>query len=142
MNQRAHLPIYTKTYDFIKLVYQITRQFKREYKYSLGVELEQIAWQMLDEIIKTNYLSDYLKKDGIKTISALFDRFKIRFRFAFEIDLISDKKFAIVQKNIEEIGKMIGGWLDWAIKQNRIHLKRSGGNLTSAESLQKFVYDN
>ena len=54
------------------------------------------------------------KRKRIEKISQLFDKFKIRFRFAFEIGLLTDKKFGIAQKEMEEIGKMIGGWQKWA----------------------------
>jgi len=114
MAQYSHLPIYIRTYEFIKFIYRLVRQFRKEYKYTLGKELQQIIWQVLDEIIRTNSLPDSQKREGIEEISQLFDKFKIRFRFAYEIGLMTDKKFGIAQKEIEEIGKMIGGWQKWA----------------------------
>ena len=68
----------------------------------------------MEKIIKTNSLPDTQKREGLEKISQLFDRFKIRFRFAYEIGLMTDKKFGIAQKEMEEIGKMIGGWQKWA----------------------------
>lgn len=114
MAQFSHLPIYIKTYEFVKFVYWIIRQFRKEYKYTLGTELQQISWQILDEIIMTNSLPDSEKRGGIEKISQLFDKFKIRLRFAYEIGLLTDKKFGIAQKEMEEIGRMIGGWQKWA----------------------------
>lgn len=114
MAQYSHLPIYIKTYEFIKFVCLVAQQFRKEYKYTLGTELQQIIWQILDEIIRTNSLPNSQKKEGIEKISQLFDKFKIRFRFAYEIGLMTDKKFGIVQKEMEEIGRMIGGWQKWA----------------------------
>lgn len=117
MAQYSHLPIFIKTYDFMAVVYRIVQQFRKEYKYNLGAELQQVVWQVLDEIIKTNSLPDNQKRGGIEKISELFDRFKIRFRFAYELRLMTDKKFAIAQKEMEEIGRMIGGWSRWITKQ-------------------------
>ena len=56
MAQHAHLPIYIKTYEFIKLNYRLVRQFRKEYKYTLGEELQRVLWAMLDEIVRTNSL--------------------------------------------------------------------------------------
>ena len=114
MAQYAHLTIYIKTYEFIKLNYRIVRQFRKEYKYTLGEELQAISWSMLDEIIRTNSLSDIAKKEGIRRLSVLFDSFKVRFRLAYEVGLIKEKRFAAAQLQMEEIGKMIGGWAKWA----------------------------
>ena len=113
MAQYLHLPIYIKTYKFIKIVCRIVQQFRKEYKYTLGAELQQIMWQILDEIIMTNSLSDDRKKEEIEKISQLFDKFKIRFRFAYEMGLMTGVKFGSAQKEMEEIGKMIGGWQKW-----------------------------
>ena len=66
MAQYSHLPIYIKTYEFIKLVYRLVQQFRKEYKYTLGTELQQIIWQILDEIIRTNSLPDNEKKKELK----------------------------------------------------------------------------
>lgn len=96
------------------MVYRLVRQFRKEYKYSLGAELQSIMWQIVDEIIRTNSLADMDKKAAIKGISMLFDRFKIRFRFSYELGLVSAQKFSTTQASLEEIGKMIGGWSKWS----------------------------
>lgn len=114
MPRYSHLPIYIKTYELVKIVYRIVAQFRKEYKYTLGAELQAIIWEILDEVIRTNSLADAEKKEGIEKISRLFDRFKIRFRFAYEIGLMTDKKFSVAQKEMEEIGRMVGGWKKWA----------------------------
>ena len=114
MAQYLHLPIYIKTYEFIKLLYPAIRQFRKEYKYTLGAELQHIIWQILDEIVKANSLPDNQKGEGIEEISRPFDKFKIHLRFAYEIGLMTDKKFGTAQKEMEEIGKMIGGGARWA----------------------------
>jgi len=117
MAQYSHLPLFIKTYESVKLVYRIVRQFRKEYKYTLGAELQQIIWQILDEIIATNSLPDSDKKGGVEKISRLFDRFKIRFRFAYELGLVSSEKFGKAQTQFEEIGKMVGGWQKWSEKR-------------------------
>jgi hypothetical protein len=114
MAQYLHLPIYIKTYKFIKYVDLVVRQFRKEYKYTLGAELRQIMWQILDEIVIANSLPDCEKKGGIDKISQLFDKFKIRFRFAYETGLMTGARFGSAQREMEEIGKMIGGWQKWA----------------------------
>lgn len=114
MAQYSHLPLFIRTYEFIKLVYRIVQQFRKEYKFTLGSELQKIIWEILDEIVKTNSLPDSQKKARIEKISQLFDMFKIRFRLAYEVGIMTDKKFGIAQMEMEEIGRMIGGWQKWA----------------------------
>ena len=117
MAQYSHLPIFIKTYEFIKYIYIVIQQFRKEYKYTLGAEIQELIWQILDEVIKTNSLPDSQKREGILKISYLFDKFKVRFRFAYELGLITDHKFGVAQKEIGEIGKMIGGWSRWTVSR-------------------------
>lgn len=115
MARYSHLPLFIKVYGFVQSVYRMTRQFRREYKYSLGAEMEKLIWQVLDEIVRANSLRD--KTESIGKISLFFDHFKIRFRFAFDSGLVNRIKFAQAQKDLEEIGKMIGGWQAWSQNQ-------------------------
>lgn len=114
MAQFSHLPLYVKTYEFVKLVYRTVKQFRKEYKYTLGMELEKMVWEILDEIIDANSLPDTRKEEAVKNVSRLFDKFKIRFRLAYEVGLIPAKKFGTAQTQMEEIGRMIGGWHKWS----------------------------
>lgn len=117
MARFSHLPLYIKTYEFLKIIYRITKQFRKEFKYTLGAELQQLVWQILDTIIEANSQPDFKKEPYIRKISILFDKFKIRFRFAYEINLLTGKKFEFAQRELEEIGRMISGWLRWAERQ-------------------------
>jgi hypothetical protein len=65
-------------------------------------------------VVKANSLPDNQKIKSICEISRLFDKFKICFRFAYEMNLMTSRKFSVAQQQIEEIGKMIGGWQKWA----------------------------
>lgn len=114
MAQFSHLPLYVQTYEFVKIIYRLTQQFSKEYKYSLGLEMQKIIWEILDKIIEANSLSNTEKGQKIMEISLLFDQFKIRCRLAYEIGLVPEKKFIFIHKQLEEIGRMIGGWKKWA----------------------------
>lgn len=114
MTQYSHVSISVKTFELVKLTYQVVRHFRKEYKYTLGTELQYFIWKVMDTIRRTNILPNCEKREGIQEISMLFDEFKIRFRLAYEIRLVNSKTFTVVQQRIEEVGKMIGGWQKWS----------------------------
>jgi len=116
MSRFEHLPLYRKTYLLMKEIYLITKQFPKEYKYSLGEEILNKSWKLLDLIIETNSATE--KYNKISELSLEFDKLKLRIRFAFEIKLIPEKRFLNLQEKIAEIGEMIGGWLKWAEKKD------------------------
>lgn len=108
-------PLYHKIYQLLKILYKTVKNFPKEYKYNLGQEMIDLAWKCLDLTVEANLLPNYCKKTKIGELSSAFDRLKLRIRMGQEIDLLSVGQFAHIQENyLLEIGKEIGGWLNWA----------------------------
>ena len=61
MAEHQHLPIYLKTYQFIKFLYGMVRSFPKQYKYTLGENILNLAWRCIDLIIEANSLSNEKK---------------------------------------------------------------------------------
>ena len=80
----------------------------------MGTAILEIGWQVLDSIIKANSLSNIEKFPEINCASIAFDQLKTKLRMAFELKLISPKRYAFLIIQNEEIGKMLSGWLKWA----------------------------
>jgi hypothetical protein len=115
MPQSEHLPIYLKIYQLIKFLYEIVKNFSKEYKYTLGRDILELGWGCLDLVLEINASSNNEKHLKILKLSVVFDKLKIRLRMIQELNLISEKQFAHIQNNyIKEIGQMIGGWLNWS----------------------------
>lgn len=49
-----NLPVYKDTYQLIMLIYEVTRQFPREYKYSLGQDMKRDAMELVRSIYRAN----------------------------------------------------------------------------------------
>jgi len=58
MAQYHHLPIYKLTYDLLLRVMQITKNFPREYKYTLGQKLKDEIIELIVMIYKANTAKD------------------------------------------------------------------------------------
>ena len=118
MSNHEQLPLYLKFYKLTKVLYMITKNFPKQYKYTLGQSVLDLLWQCIDTILEINVLSDNKKYFKILELSTVLDKFKIRLRMAQEIGLISENQFSHIQINfVKEIGEMIGGWLRWSKKQ-------------------------
>jgi hypothetical protein len=115
MQSNAHLSLYNKFYGLIKTLYQLTRSFPKEYKYTLGQDILALAWANLDLVIEANALPNNCKKVKIIELSTVFDKLKMRIRLSQEINLLTVRQFAHLQDNyLLAIGREIGGWLKWA----------------------------
>jgi len=114
MSKSSDLPLYLSVYKLLLYLYGLVNNFPKSYKYSLGKDILNLAWETLDLIIVTNNLPNNEKSLSIIRTSVAFDRLKIRLRLGLEIRLINCKKFAYLVEINEEIGKMLTGWLNWS----------------------------
>ena len=104
------VPIIQKVYDLYREVYLAVEKMPKKDKYSLGQKIEQSNLDLIELLIgagsnKTKKLL-YLEKAAIK-----LDLLKLLIRLAEEIKAIPTKKYLHLQEIIQEIGKMLGGWI-------------------------------
>ena len=116
MSKPDDLPLYLAVYKLLLYLYLLVSNFPKSYKYSLGQNILDLAWETLDFIILANSLPNKEKPNPILQASIAFDKLKIRLRLAHEIKLINQRKQTFLAEKNEEIGKMLAGWLKWAEK--------------------------
>lgn len=115
MTDSSKLPLYFKLFQLIKFLYEVVRNFPKEYKYTFGKEILDLAWECLDLVLEANNCTGKEKSLRISKLSVCFDKFKIRLRMATELKLLSEKQFVHLQViYLREIGEMTGGWLKWS----------------------------
>lgn len=120
MSNLDDLPLYITMYKLLKYLYLLVKNFSKEYKYTLGQDILECAWEVLDGIISANIASNNRKAETILKTSASFDQLKSRLRMAHELKLIAHKQYAYIISQNEEIGKMLAGWYTWAQKQKSV----------------------
>lgn len=106
--------LYLKLFQFQKYLYLLVHDFPKEYKYTLGQSILDKAWETIDNAISANLSENKYKYGKITEVVESFDKLKTRVRMAWELKIISDKKYSFMIKEITFIGKEISGWLIWS----------------------------
>ena len=109
MTRYAHLTIFQKSYDLTLRFFRETHEFPRDYKYTLGQQMKETCLDMLDAIIKANGAKT--KKPALARASARLERLRVYTRLAYDLKVIGMKKYEVLSKYSDEIGRMIGGWM-------------------------------
>ena len=71
MAQYSHLPIFVRTYEFVKLVYRFVQQFRKEYKYSLGQDMKRDSLCLIRSIYRAN--KEFEKIEHLKNFQDDFE---------------------------------------------------------------------
>lgn len=109
MPRYTHLSIFQKSYDLAIRFFKETHNFPREYKFTIGQRMKDTILELLDWIIIANLEKD--KKSSQKEINLRVERLRIYTRFAYDLRIIKLEKYEVLSKYIDEIGRMIGGWM-------------------------------
>lgn len=114
MARHNHIPIFQKTYALTLHIYKMSSGFKLEYKYTLGERLKIICHDLLDLIVIVNSKND--KREVLEKLDNKLENLRIHLRLAFDLKILSSGHLGVLNKQIEEIGRQIGGWQNWAEK--------------------------
>ena len=106
-----NLPILHKVYDFYKLFYQYLDSFPRKDRYCIGQKCEILILDILESAITAAQVPKNEKSIFLNEISTKLNVLRIIIRLAKDIKVLDFKKYLILQEKINEIGKMLGGWI-------------------------------
>jgi len=110
-HKNIELPIIIKLYELYKTFYNYSALFPKKDKYTLSAKCETYIIATLELLLEAGCIS---KKDEklalIRRANIKFDTLKLFIRLLKDLDTIDSKKYLILQKQIQEIGKMLGGW--------------------------------
>lgn len=112
--------IYYKLYVLTKIIYGLVKNFPKEHKFVIGTDIINLSWQCLDAAVAANSAENMSKREKIMELSEAFEKLKMRIRMSQEIRLLTIGQLSHLEENyLSEIGKMIGGWLNWAKAEAR-----------------------
>lgn len=102
------LPVYRDVYKLIRLLFDYSRNFSREYKYTLGQDIKRDSITLVRSIYranrsmaKTEYLEEFLDN---------FEILKLEIRLCVDMRLFSPGQQAQLALLMEQVGKQVTGW--------------------------------
>ena len=108
MAQYDELPVYKATYDLLLAIFQFTKEFSKEYKYTVGESLKKETIELLTLIYRAN--SRYQKTEILQTAREQIEVIRLLIRLMKDMHQISLNKFVKVNQSVEHVSKQLNGW--------------------------------
>jgi len=105
------IPIFRKTYDLYKKVYAIRKQVPKQDRFTLWQKLDNTILMLIEYILHASSLYKEEKLPTLEQASSKLNVLRILVRLAYDIKSIDNKKYTALQQDIDEIGRMLGGWI-------------------------------
>ena len=83
------LPIYKDTYKLILLIFERTKEFSREYKYTLGQDMKRDSIMLVRSIYRAN--RNVSKRQYLEEFLDIFEILKLEIRLCTDLKLLSIK---------------------------------------------------
>ena len=104
-----NLPIFEKTYELILWLYPLINKFPKSQRFVLGQQIEIAVLEIMKSIIYAN--QEKCKTPILSKISVDLDILRILIRLSHDLKFIGIRQYRFAAERINEIGKMLGGWL-------------------------------
>lgn len=104
-------PIVQKLYDFYRDLYLAVEKMPKKDKYTLGEKTQKTTLDLLELLIGAGYVNKDLKTVTLERASVKLDVLKTLLRLAHELKATDTKKYLVLEEHLQEIGRMLGGWL-------------------------------
>lgn len=105
------IPIFHKIYELYKLLHSYQNRIPKSERYTLWQKCENTALDLLEALIETSHLKGEERLNSLYIISNRLDLLKVLMRLANETRTIDNPQYLAIQAILQEIGKMIGGWI-------------------------------
>jgi hypothetical protein len=106
--QYRHLPIYRLTYELLQRVMEVTKDFPREHKFTLGQKIKDEVIEIVLLIYRAN--SSDNKTAHIEVLLEKLQVVELLLRLSHDMRLIPLKSYAAVIEMTESLGKQAQGW--------------------------------
>lgn len=102
------LPVYKVSYDFLLDLFKFTKNFDREYKYTIGEDLKKETTQMIANIYRAN--SSQSKRMLLQSARENLEVIRLYLRLLKDLKQVSLARFIALNEKIESVSKQLCAW--------------------------------
>lgn len=101
-----------------KVWHEFLPHIPKDSRYTLGSKIDASLIETIEAVFSASYLGGEKKLPYLQRAAAKLDLVKFFLQILWEIRALDNKKYAALSEKLDEIGKMLGGWLRKISTQN------------------------
>jgi hypothetical protein len=104
-------PLIHHTYQLYRTLHEKSTSIPKHARHTLWQRCENSCLDALQSLIMVSYLPLSSRREKVLLVSSSVDMLRILIRLASDTMTIDKKLYLAIQEEIDEIGRMLGGWL-------------------------------
>lgn len=121
MNEYGKLTILTKLHDMAKYAYPALAQFPKSEKFAIVADIKRCIDSIMEKAIEAS--KQYHKKTTLQEMDVELEKLRHYLRLSHELGFLPIKKYEMLSRMVDEIGRMLGGWIKYTA-ENPMQNKR------------------
>ena len=105
------IPIFKKSYDLYKAFYSYRSVVPKQDRYTIWQRCESLILDILEGILLASQTGKNEKLPILEKTSMKLNFLRIFVRLMKETKVMDNKKYTTLQELIDEIGRILGGWI-------------------------------
>lgn len=106
---RQTAPVLEKMYQFVLWLIPTIEQFPRSQKFLLGDRMQTGALDVLEGLVDAAYTAN--RNTILQRVNLGLEKLRFLIRLANELHYLDLRRYEFAARALEEIGRMVGGWL-------------------------------
>jgi hypothetical protein len=108
-------PTLQKIEDMMEYAYPVLQQFPKSEKFAMAADIKLVMDVMLEKAVEAQ--KKHFKKTTLQELDVANTKLQHYLRVAFRLRFVSMHKYEVWSKQLVEIGKLLGSWLN-TVKAN------------------------
>ncbi len=105
------IPIFKKAYDLYRIFNDYHRLIPKKDRFTTFERAENTLLDVLTGIFKASTQSKQEKIGTLNDVSVKLNLLRVFIRLMKDTKALDNKKYTLIQSEIDEIGRMLGGWI-------------------------------
>lgn len=105
------IPIIQRSYELFRSLHQLTPAMPKLVRHTLWQRCQNTCLDVLQGLIATGYVPPDKRAEKLQRLSESIDLLRVLIRLCFDTKVLSQKTYISLQQEIDDIGRMLGGWL-------------------------------
>lgn len=105
------IPIVKKTYELYKTFYSYRADVSKQDRYTTWQKCENCLLEVLEGILFASQTGKAEKLSLLEKTSMKLNFLRMFIRLMKDVKTIDSKKYLVLEADVDEIGRMLGGWI-------------------------------
>lgn len=105
------IPILKKTYALYRTFHDYRKIVPKQDRFTVFERSEDLMLEVIESLLEAAHLQAAAKKSSLEKASLKLNVLRFLVRLLKDVKAIDVKKYITLEQHIDEIGRMLGGWL-------------------------------